>query len=187
MRRVLLVPLTLLLVSCMSKVQDEERLLAPSISSVDTIQVDATNANIQLVGKCPAGSKSIMIDINNSGFKAALASQGAMSSGSVVGTCNGGFFNVQYRIPNPEVAQKFTFKLKVVDQNGRHSEIVSRDYAYTPNLTSKSGGVVASGGAYTTGGAGTKAIVTLGEPTQEKTLTGGAGTKFKVGFKGTVQ
>lgn len=134
----------------MPKVEKEEDIGSPVILS-HTIERSLGTSKIRLEGKLPEGAWIMKVNLETGGWDVEQNSitNYAASSGIPVAQWATGAFMLDYPVPNPTVARKILFKIKVKMPDGRISLYpAARMVDYTLPTESIPGYAVTSGGTF---------------------------------------
>ena len=142
--------LVLFAVGCMPKVEKEEDIGSPEILT-HSIERSLGSAKIRLEGRVPAGSWIMKVVAESGGWDVEQNSMGnfVASSGVPVAQWAADSFILDYPVPNPSVARKIVFKIKVKMPDGRISLYpAEREVDYFLPVESIPGYAVTSGGTF---------------------------------------
>lgn len=151
--RLLCLSMSLFLISCMAKVENEDVIDSVEITSHE-IERSGPNSKIILHGVCPKYTSALKTNIGSIGFDILPSSMTNPSawvegSGVPIGECNNGVLRVEYPVPNPDTARVIAFKVKAKMPDGKISLYAAmRDVDYSIPKENLPGFAVVSGGAF---------------------------------------
>lgn len=151
--RILCISMSLFLISCMAKVENEDVIDSVEITSHE-IERDGPNAKVILHGVCPRYTSVLKINVESSGHDVSPSSMSNPSayvagSGVPIGECNNGVLRVEYPVPNPGTSRVIPFKVKAKMPDGKISLYAAlRNVDYAIPTESLPGFAVVSGGAF---------------------------------------
>lgn len=145
--------MSVFLISCMAKVENEDVIDSVEITSHE-IERNGPNAKIILHGVCPKYTSVLKINAETNGFDVTPSSMTNPSawveaSGVPIGECNNGVLRVEYPVPNPSQSRIIPFKVKAKMPDGKISLYAAmRDVDFSIPTESMPGFAVTSGGAF---------------------------------------
>lgn len=145
--------MTIFLVSCMAKVENEDVIDSIEITSHE-IERNGPNAKIILHGICPKYTDILKINVETHGYDITPSSMSnpsawAEGSGVPIGECANGVLTVEYPVPNPSQGRIIPFKLKAKMPDGKISLYAAlRDVDYSIPAENLPGFAVTSGGFF---------------------------------------
>jgi len=145
--------MSLFLISCMAKVENEDVIDSVEITSHE-IERNGPNAKVILHGVCPRYTSVLKINAESSGYDVTPSSMTNPSayveaSGVPIGECNNGVLRVEYPVPRPGSARIIPFKLKAKMPDGKISLYAAlRNVDYSIPAENLPGYAVTSGGAF---------------------------------------
>lgn len=148
--RLVCISMSLFLISCMAKVENEDVIESVEITSHEVVR-SGLDAKIVLHGVCPVYTSILKINVDSAAFDVTPASMGAFvgSSGIPVGECNNGVLRIEYPVPTPASPRLISFKVKAKMADGKISLYAAlRDVDYTIPAENLPGYAVTSGGAF---------------------------------------
>jgi hypothetical protein len=148
--RFLCISMSLFLISCMAKVENEDVIESVTITSHEIVR-SGPSAKVILHGVCPKYTTVLKITIGASGFDVTPASISGYvpDSGVPVGECNAGILTIEYPVPNPQQARVIPFKVKAKMPDGKISLYAAlRDVDYSIPPDNLPGYALTSGGAF---------------------------------------
>lgn len=141
-------------VACMPKVEEDEIVPVVTISSA-AVSGPSIDRKITLIGACPLGT--YMMRVLGEGAEQSIgdatSSTWVVSSGTFVGWCRNGAFQLEYPVPNPASPRQITFRIKARLSDGRSSlDWAVRTVSYDAPVIGLPGYAIASVGATTNSG-----------------------------------
>lgn len=149
----LCITMSLFLISCMAKVENEDMIDSVKITSHE-IERDGVNTKIILHGICPKYTSTLKINSETKGHDVVPSSMSnpaayVAASGVPIGECNNGVLRIEYPVPNPRVTRIIPFKVKAKMADGKISLYAAlRDVDYSIPAETLPGYAVTSGGAF---------------------------------------
>lgn len=151
--RFIYISMSVLLISCMAKVENEDVIESVEITSHE-IERTGLNAKIILHGVCPRYVNALKINAEAGGHDVVPSSMTnptawVEASGVPIGECNAGVLRIEYPVPNPLTGRMINFKVKAKMADGKISLYAAlRDVDYSIPTESLPGYAVTSGGAF---------------------------------------
>lgn len=188
--RILCITMSMFLISCMAKVENEDVIDSIEITSHE-IERDGPNAKVILHGVCPRYTSVLKINAESSGYDVTPSSMTNPSayvagSGVPIGECSNGVLRVEYPVPRPGSSRIIPFKLKAKMPDGKISLYAAlRKVDYSIPSETLPGYAVTSGGAFE-GSSGITVHASAGvvfNRSNTLTLTGASAT-LRAGLQG---
>lgn len=151
--RLLSISMSLFLISCMAKVENEDVIDSVEITSHE-IERSGINSKIILHGVCPKYTSQLKINVEAGGYEVVPSSMTnpaayVAGSGVPIGECNNGVLRIEYPVPNPRTSRLVPFKVKAKMPDGKISLYAAlRDVDYSIPSENLPGFAVTSGGAF---------------------------------------